>query len=111
MQRTHLLTSALMPNGYGTYISREVNVKKFSRLVKEAADRGQLYTYVRYPQVAEVLSIMCGIRIPTTRDIPKNLLQNELLLIIQCRSNQDKESKYRTYTLPEDYEYRVVEYK
>lgn len=76
-----LLNSAMMPK-VGRYQLSEISAKEFFDKLTNAHNTWQLDSYIGYPQNADFIEMMCGIRPRINRNVTK-LEDGDTLLIIK----------------------------
>ena len=106
---TILLNSAMMPDE-GLYILRRVSREFFAELVADANRRGNLRSYIGYPENAQHIERISGVPIPVNRAATQ--LPDQALLAI-CRLKYrvaDPGMKGKIQPGDEDYEYFVATY-
>jgi len=106
---TILLNSAMMPDE-GVYILRRVSREFFAELIADAHRRGNLRSYIGYPENAQHIERISGVPIPVNR--ASTQLPDQALLAI-CRLKYrvaDPGTKGKIQPGDEDYEYFVATY-
>lgn len=104
---THILNSAVMPQA-GTYHSILIDSASFALSLKAAHEKGQLVSWIGYPQNAQIIEQLTGITVRVTRDPITGLEPGDVLLCMRL--------KYRTAgpkganVNPQDFEYFAVNY-
>jgi hypothetical protein len=107
---TFLLNSAMMP-AEGTYVLKRISRDEFARLVADAYRRGDLQSYVGYPETAQHIERISGIPIEVSRATTQ-LTDRATILICKLAyrvSNPGDKGKFQPKD--EDYEYFVAKYK
>ena len=107
---TVLLNSSMMPDE-GVYILRKINRGEFARLVADAHRRGDLESYVGYPETARHIERVSGVPVPVNRE-PTRLDDQATILICKLAYRvQDPGSKGKLQPSDGDYEYYVALYE
>jgi hypothetical protein len=107
MNFIHLMNSAMMP-APGTYTLRAISQHEFTSLIEYAAMRDKLVSWIGYPENAQFIFEITGIKVRVTRDVTRIAKGDELLIM---------KLKYRTTGLkgsavnPEDFEYFHASYQ
>jgi len=106
---TILLNSAMMPDE-GVYVLRRVSRGEFAKLVADAYQRGDLQSYVGYPETAQHIERVSGVPIQVNR-APTRLPEQALILICKLAYRvADPGMKGKLQPTDEDYEYFVAKY-
>jgi len=109
MTATILLNSAMMPDE-GLYILRRVSREFFAELVADAHRRGNLKSYIGYPETAQHVQSISGVPIQVNRAATQ--LPDQALIAV-CKLKYrvgDPATKGRLQPGDEDYEYFVATY-
>lgn len=104
-----LANSAVM-TADGVYKHCTISRDEFARLVREAADRGVLESYVGYPDTANHIRAVTGVEVPLSRK-PMDLRPGDTILV--CRLGyrvMDPGSKGQFKPSDDDFVYSVVYY-
>jgi hypothetical protein len=106
---TILLNSAMMPDE-GVYVLRRVSRGEFAKLVADAYQRGDLQSYVGYPETAQHIERVSGVPIQVNR-APTRLPEQALILICKLAYRvPDPSMKGKLQPSEDDYEYYVAKY-
>jgi len=106
---TVLLNSAMMP-AEGIYILKRISRDDFGRLVADAYQRGDLHSYVGYPETAQHIERVSGVPIQVNR-APTRLPEQALILICKLAYRvADPGMKGKLQPADDDYEYYVATY-
>jgi len=106
---TVLLNSAMMPDE-GVYILGRISRDDFGRLVADAYQRGDLRSYVGYPETARHIERVSGVPISVNRSATE-LPDQALLLICKLAYRlADPATKGKLQPGDEDYEYFAAAY-
>jgi len=106
---TILLNSAMMPDE-GVYVLRRVSHGEFAKLVADAYRRGDLHSYVGYPETAQHIERVSGVPIQVNR-APTRLPEQALILICKLAYRvADPGMKGKLQPADNDYEYYVATY-
>ena len=109
MTVTILLNSAMMPDE-GLYILRRVSREFFAELVADAHRRGNLRSYIGYPETAQHIERIARVPIPVNRAATQ--LPDQCLIAI-CKLKYrvaDPGAKGKLQPGEDDYEYFVATY-
>ena len=109
MTVTILLNSAMMPDE-GLYILQRVSREFFAELIADAHRRGNLRSYIGYPETARHIERIARVPIPVNRAATQ--LTDQALLAI-CRLKYrvaDPGAKGKLQPGEDDYEYFVATY-
>jgi hypothetical protein len=99
----------MMPDE-GLYILRRVSREFFAELIADAHRRGNLRSYIGYPETAQHIEQLSGVPIPVNRAATQ--LPDQALLAI-CRLKYrvaDPGTKGKIQPGDEDYEYFIASY-
>ena len=106
---TILLNSAMMPDE-GVYVLRRVSRGEFAKLVADAYQRGDLRSYIGYPETAQHIERVSGVPIQVNR-APTRLPERALILICKLAYRvADPGMKGKLQPADNDYEYYVATY-
>ena len=105
----HLLNTAMMPAGNGTYRSQSVSEQVFAERAREAHKAGTLKTYIGYEGTAYVLSRLCGFEIRENRKETR-IEDGDILLIARLKYRLGGRVKSDMKPRREDLEFRIVYY-
>jgi len=106
---TVLLNSAMMP-AEGIYILRRISRDKFGQLVANAYQRGDLRSYIGYPETAQHIERVSGVPIQVNR-APTQLADQATILICKLAYRvPDPADKGKLKPSDDDYEYFVATY-
>jgi len=106
---TILLNSAMMPDE-GVYVLRRVSRGEFAKLVADAYQRGDLQSYVGYPETAQHIERVSGVPIQVNR-APTRLPEQALILICKLAYRvPDPADKGKLKPSDDDYEYYIAAY-
>lgn len=109
MTTTRLLNAAVMPCE-GNYRIQRIDRKLMAMLIQEAANDGKLQSYIGYPDCARLLSEMCEVEIPVSRE-QTPLEDGDILLIARLTYRlTDPTVKGRVPVTLDDYEFFYGEY-
>jgi len=109
MTATILLNSAMMPDE-GLYILRRVSREFFAELIADAHRRGNLRSYIGYPETAQHIERIARVPIPVNRAATQ-LPDQALLAICKLKYRvSDPGTKGKIQPGDEDYEYFVATY-
>ena len=104
-----LLNSAMMPDE-GVYVLRRVSRGEFAKLVADAYRRGNLRSYIGYPETAQHIERVSGVPIQVNR-APTRLPDQALILICKLAYRvADPSAKGKLNPNDSDYEYYVATY-
>jgi len=104
-----LLNSAMMP-AEGVYRLRRISRDEFGQLVADAYQRGDLRSYIGYPETAQHIERVSGVPIQVNR-APTRLPEQALILICKLAYRvADPGMKGKLQPTDEDYEYFVAKY-
>jgi hypothetical protein len=109
MTATILLNSAMMPDE-GLYILRRVSRELFGELIADAHRRGELRSYIGYPETAQHIERISGVPIPVNR--ASTQLPDQALIAV-CKLKYrvaDPGAKGKLRPGEDDYEYYVATY-
>ena len=109
MTATILLNSAMMPDE-GLYILRRVSREFFAELIADAHRRGELHSYIGYPETAQHVERIARVPIPVNRAATQ--LPDQCLIAI-CKLKYrvaDPVAKGKLQPGEDDYEYFVATY-
>ena len=106
---TILLNSAMMPDE-GVYVLRRVSRGEFAKLVADAYQRGDLQSYVGYPETAQHIERVSGVPIQVNRAPTKLADQATILICRLAYRVTDPGMKGKLQPTDEDYEYYVATY-
>ena len=109
MTATILLNSAMMPDE-GLYILRRVSREFFGELIADAHRRGELQSFVGYPETAQHIERIARVPIPISRAATQ--LPDQCLIAI-CKLKYrvaDPSTKGKIQPGDEDYEYFIATY-
>ena len=109
MTATILLNSAMMPDE-GLYILRRVSREFFAELVADAHRRGDLKSYIGYPETAQHVQSISGVPIQVNRAATQ--LPDQALIAV-CKLKYrvaDPAMKGQLQPNEDDYEYYVATY-
>ena len=106
---TVLLNSAMMP-AEGIYILRRISRDKFGQLVANAYQRGDLRSYIGYPETAQHIERVSGVPIQVNRAPTKLADQATILICKLAYRVADPGVKGKLQPTDEDYEYFVAKY-
>ena len=109
MTVTILLNSAVMP-AEGIYTLRRVSREFFAELVADAHRRGELRSYIGYPETAQHIERISGVPIPVNR--AATVLPDQALIAI-CKLAyrvSDPNAKGQLRPSNEDFEYFIATY-
>jgi hypothetical protein len=104
-----LLNSAMMPDE-GLYILRRVSREFFAELVADAYRRGNLRSFVGYPETAQHIERISGVPIEVNRAATE--LPDQALIAV-CKLKYrvaDPDTKGKLQPGEDDYEYYVATY-
>jgi len=104
-----LLNSAMMPDE-GVYVLRRVSRDEFAKLVADAYQRGDLQSYVGYPETAQHIERVSGVQIQVNRAPTKLADQATILICRLAYRVTDPGMKGKLQPTDEDYEYYVATY-
>ena len=106
---TILLNSAMMPDE-GLYILQRVSREFFAELIADAHRRGNLRSYIGYPETAQHIEQISGVPIPVNRAATQ-LPDQALIAVCKLKYRvSDPATKGRLQPGDEDYEYFVATY-
>ena len=106
---TVLLNSAMMP-AEGIYLLRRISRDEFARLVADAHRRGDLRSYIGYPETAQHIERVSGVPIAVNR-APTQLADRTTILICKLAYRvQDPADKGKLKPSDDDYEYYAATY-
>jgi hypothetical protein len=106
---TILLNSAMMP-AEGIYILKRISRDKFGQLVADAYQRGELQSYIGYPETAQHIERVSGVPVAVNR-APTQLPDQALILICKLAYRvPDPSMKGKLQPSEDDYEYYVATY-
>jgi len=106
---TILLNSAMMPDE-GLYILQRVSREFFAELIADAHRRGELHSYIGYPETAQHIEKISGVPIPVNR--ASTQLPDQALIAV-CKLKYrvaDPGAKGKLQPGEDDYEYYVATY-
>jgi len=104
-----LLNSSMMPSE-GLYILRRVSREFFAELIADAHRRGNLRSYIGYPETAQHIEQISGVPIPVNRAATQ-LPDQALIAVCKLKYRvSDPATKGRLQPGDEDYEYFVATY-
>jgi hypothetical protein len=107
---TVLLNSAMMPDE-GIYILKRISRDDFGRLVADAYQRGDLHSYVGYPETAQHIERVSGVPIQVNRAPTKLAADQATILICKLAYRvADPGMKGKLQPTEDDYEYYVATY-
>jgi len=109
MTVTILLNSAMMPDE-GLYVLRRVSREFFAELIADAHRRGNLRSYIGYPETAQHIERISGVPIEVNRSATQ--LPDQALIAI-CKLKYrvgDPGTKGKIQPGDEDYEYFIATY-
>ena len=109
MTATILLNSAMMPDE-GLYILRRVSREFFGELIANAHRRGELQSFVGYPETAQHIEKISGVPISVNRSATQ--LPDQCLIAI-CKLKYrvaDPGAKGKLQPEEDDYEYFIATY-
>jgi len=107
---TILLNSAMMP-AEGIYILKRISRDDFGRLVADAYQRGDLHSYVGYPETAQHIERVSGVPIQVNRAPTKLAADQATILICKLAYRvADPGMKGKLQPTEDDYEYYVATY-
>jgi len=106
---TVLLNSAMMPDE-GVYVLRRVSRGEFAKLVADAYRRGDLRSYIGYPETAQHIERVSGAPIQVNRAPTKLADQATILICKLAYRVADPGVKGKLQPTDEDYEYFVAKY-
>ena len=107
MTATILLNSAMMPDE-GLYILRRVSREFFAELVADAHRRGNLKSYIGYPETAQHVQSISGVPIQVNRAATQ-LPDQALIAVCKLKYRvSDPAMKGQLQPNEEDYEYYVA---
>jgi len=109
MTATILLNSAMMPDE-GLYILRRVSREFFAELVADAHRRGNLQSYIGYPETAQHIERVSGVPIPVNRAATQLPDQAVIAICKLAYRVADPGSKGKFQPSDEDFEYFVATY-
>jgi len=106
---TVLLNSAMMPDE-GVYVLRRASRGEFAKLVADAYRRGDLRSYIGYPETAQHIERVSGVPIQVNR-APTRLADQATILICKLTYRvPDPADKGKLKPSDDDYEYFVATY-
>ena len=109
MTATILLNSAMMPDE-GLYILRRVSREFFAELVADAHRRGDLKSYIGYPETAQHVQSISGVPIQVNRAATQ-LPDQALIAVCKLKYRvSDPAMKGQLQPNEDDYEYYVATY-
>ena len=104
-----LLNSSMMPSE-GLYILRRVSREFFAELIADAHRRGELRSYIGYPETAQHIERISGVPIPVNRAATQ-LPDQALLAVCKLKYRvSDPGTKGKIQPGDEDYEYFIASY-
>ena len=104
-----LLNSSMMPSE-GLYILRRVSREFFAELIADAHRRGNLRSYIGYPETAQHIEQISGVPSPVNRAATQ-LPDQALIAVCKLKYRvSDPATKGRLQPGDEDYEYFVATY-
>jgi len=107
---TVLLNSAMMP-AEGVYRLRRISRDEFAKLVADAYRRGDLRSYVGYPETAQHIERVSGVPIAVNRAPTQLAVDRATILICKLAYRvADPGMKGKLQPTDEDYEYFVATY-
>ena len=110
MMTTILLNSAMMP-AEGVYRLRRISRDEFAKLVADAYQRGDLQSYVGYPETAQHIERVSGVPIQVNRAPTKLAADQATILICKLAYRvADPSAKGKLNPNDSDYEYYVATY-
>ena len=104
-----LLNSAMMPDE-GIYILRRISRDKFGQLVADAYQRGDLRSYIGYPETAQHIERVSGVPIQVNRAPTKLADQATILICRLAYRVTDPGMKGKLQPSDDDYEYYIATY-
>ena len=109
MTATILLNSAMMPDE-GLYILRRASREFFAELVADAHRRGDLKSYIGYPETAQHVQSISGVPIQVNRAATQ-LPDQALIAVCKLKYRvSDPAMKGQLQPNEDDYEYHVATY-
>jgi hypothetical protein len=94
----------------GIYILKRISRDDFGRLVADAYQRGDLHSYVGYPETAQHIERVSGVPIQVNR-APTRLPDQATMLICKLAYRvSDPNDKGKLQPADDDYEYYVATY-
>jgi len=108
----HLLNSAMMPQP-GRYENRGVTGDVFGQALRAYANRGELRSYIGYPETQEMIYRLCGERVELNRK-KTELADGDILLIARLRYRIEDPGKKKTEARssdPGEYEFFICQYR
>jgi len=106
---TILLNSAMMPDE-GLYILRRVSREFFAELIADAHRRGELQSFVGYPETAQHIERIARVPIPVNR-ASTQLPDQALIAVCKLKYRvSDPGAKGKLQPSEDDYEYYVATY-
>ena len=108
-QAVRLMNSAMMPK-QGTYVNCVLNPEQFMELLKEAHTAGKLVSYIGYPETADMIEGMTGIRVGMNRTLTE-LNDGDIMLCVRLQYRvQDPARKRFEKPALKDREFFVSKY-
>jgi hypothetical protein len=104
-----LLNSAMMP-AEGVYRLRRISRDEFAKLVSDAYQRGDLHSYIGYPETAQHIERVSGVPIQVNRAPTKLADQATILVCKLAYRVTDPGMKGKLQPTDKDYEYFVAKY-
>ena len=109
MTVTILLNSAMMPDE-GLYVLQRVSREFFGELIADAHRRGNLRSYIGYPETAQHIERISGVPIPVNR-ASTQLPDQALIAVCKLKYRvSDPGAKGKLQPGEDDYEYYVATY-
>jgi hypothetical protein len=109
MTVTILLNSAMMPDE-GLYVLRRVSREFFAELIADAHRRGELRSYIGYPETAQHIEKISGVPIPVNRAATQ-LPDQALIAVCKLKYRvSDPAMKGQLQPNEDDYEYYAATY-
>jgi len=105
----YLMNSAMMPKE-GTFINKQISKNEFITLLKIFHKKGELLSYVGYPQNAELIEKWSGIKIPVNREQLTELNDGDLLLIMKLKYRLPDSSQKGQPVSEDDFEFYLCKY-
>ena len=78
-----LLNAAVMPTE-GVYTLKQISITQFQDLLQQAAETGNLRSYIGYPETAEMIQRVTGIAVDVNRH-QAVLTTGDVMLIVKLR--------------------------
>lgn len=104
-----LLNSAVMPKE-GQYSAYKISFQEFKLLLQKAHKRGELESYIGYPQNIELIRKWTGIEVPLNR-AETNLDDGDEILVMKLRYRVSNPADKGKEVKEEDFEFFYIKYR